>query len=145
MGSFYAPSHGILTEWNGIRYYSLAQLVIWLSSQNLIFSFYHATIVQYMFVLIVARYTNHTTEVPFIVIVLMLPLGNTAVCQLLGELTAVVVITSNSFKALSTVFPKPTGGKKSPSTVPGRINLSEGNLSRSLPKRVGWLGYWVRM
>lgn len=98
-----------------------------------------------MFILIVRQYTNHITEVPFIVIVLMLPLGNTAVCQLLGELTAVEGITSNSFKALSTVFPNPIGGKKSPSTVPGRINLSEGSLSRSLPKRVGWLGYWVRM
>jgi len=90
-----------------------------------------------MFILVEPQYTNHITEVPFIDIVLMLPLGNTAVCQLLGELTAVVVITSNSFIALSTVFPKPIDGKKSPSTVTGRINLREGSLRRSLPKRVG--------
>lgn len=112
--------------------------------KNLILSFTMRQ-VPYMFVSIIPQYTNHTTEVPFIVIVLMLPLGNIAVGQLLGKLTAVLVMTSNSFKALSTVFPKPIGGKKSPSTVPGRINLSEGSLSRSLPKRVGWLGYWVRM
>lgn len=83
------------------------------------------------------QFTNHTTAVPFIFIAFMLPLGNTAAGQLFGELTAVLVITSISFKALSTVFPKPIDGKKSPSTVPGRINLREGSLSRSLPKRVG--------
>jgi len=70
----------------------------------------------------------------------MLPLGNTGVPgQLLGEFTGavVLVITNISFRALSTVFPKPVGGKNSPSTVPGRINLREGNLRSSLPNRVG--------
>lgn len=99
-----------------------------------------------MFILIIPQYTNYTTVVPFIFIEFMLPFGNTAPGQLFGELAgALVLITNNSFSALSTVFPKPIGGKKSPSTVPGRINLREGSLRRSLPKRVGWLGYWVRM
>ena len=91
----------------------------------------------------------HTTVPPFIftfVTLLMLfmlfmpPLGNIAVLdQLLGDCAGAVglEITSISFRALSTVFPKPIGGKKRPSTVPVRISLREGSLRSSLPNRVG--------
>lgn len=91
--------------------------------------------------------------ISFISLMFMLPdvkqLGNTGVAgQLFGEVAAtwgLLEMTSISFTALSTVLPKPPGGKKSTSTVPGRISLKDGSLRRSLPNRVGWLGYWVRM
>ena len=80
-------------------------------------------------------------------------LGNILPGQLFGELAGTwacavllgLFITNSSFRAFSTVFPKLIGGKKSPSTVPGRISLKEGSLRRSLPNRVGWFGYCVRM
>lgn len=85
----------------------------------------------------------------FVMLPAVKQLGNTGVAgQLFGEVAATwgpLETTSISFTALSTVLPKPTGGKKSTSTVPGRISLKDGSLRRSLPNRVGWLGYWVRM